>query len=349
VWRPCGSHELLPIFPAGTRRLSPLPQLQLVESICAIDHRRLSCWNARCTLLVLRRISNLVPVRAEVPPIEECGMACEFCSASQADFSTLAKAWAAALCHAAQLRRQGHDVLFRGEGCAYPTTWHGMRRLFDEFQSPHVKMFLIDASERFLEQMSPTLGNAAEMFLQHYGLPTEILDFTSDLEIALFFAAGNSQKEVGHRGAIGVLDVNLASQCGTLFKLAQFALPGGAVLRRPMLQEAWGFRQWQKPHDLKTAYARKTVGMTWFTFEKAAGDHEQFAKLQPILDPRGDACAAIMRCWLRHHASTTWTPSTISSRLVQMIERQLQPSLTESARGESGGNQAATLYPRPQS
>ena len=49
----------------------------------------------------------------------------------------------------------------------------------------------------------------AEMFLQHYGLPTDLIDFSSSLRIAVYFAC---KDKPAHIGRIGVIDRKIADE-----------------------------------------------------------------------------------------------------------------------------------------
>lgn len=104
--------------------------------------------------------------------------------------------------------------LFRGEpfcsGAPYPETRSSLRRLENQDHSlaallhPVVTRLVARLSERTSDTTENALGA-----LQHYGVPTTLIDFTHDVEVALSFAA--PRKACGKKGVIGVLPVRVGN------------------------------------------------------------------------------------------------------------------------------------------
>ncbi|HED36950.1 MAG TPA: FRG domain-containing protein [Ignavibacteria bacterium] len=88
-----------------------------------------------------------------------------------------------------------------------------------------------------------------EGMAQHYGFLTELLDFTSDLDIALFFATNHFDKEkktyypVDDRNRIGVLYIfNYALDFVTNHNNPKYEAIGLQPLLRPGFQKAYSYR-----------------------------------------------------------------------------------------------------------
>jgi FRG domain len=137
----------------------------------------------------------------------------------------------------------------------------------------------------------------AHALLQHYGLPTELIDFTSDLGVAATFA--NDGLRDGE-GCIGILDFSVAiQQFNTIFNLRDLQLAERAVR-----QAAFGVHPlWPKAgsvyeRDLKRPEVCQALGLRWFRFRRNREDLLLFGreKLREVISERNDPIAG----WLRH-------------------------------------------------
>lgn len=94
----------------------------------------------------------------------------------------------------------GGDYLYRGEPECYPQVSSSLYRKFresdtDYFDIETIQREILEEARRFAKQ----LGEDDEILdlLQHYGYPTNLLDFTTDYNIALFFACDGQPQEDG--------------------------------------------------------------------------------------------------------------------------------------------------------
>src|SRR5438067_1366493 len=82
--------------------------------------------------------------------------------------------------------------LFRGEPSLYPTTTSSLHRLIHSEAFPDATTSEIRQIVAYVESLLIKLTNLPSLLIrgycQHYGLPTEFIDFTRDLETAALFA-----------------------------------------------------------------------------------------------------------------------------------------------------------------
>jgi hypothetical protein len=98
---------------------------------------------------------------------------------------------------------------------------------------------IADEIEKIVEWVKASTAHELELeevgahaLLQHYSLPTELVDFTSNLDVAATFA--NDGRRDGE-GCIGVLDLNIAIRQLTIFNLTVLQLA-----ERAIRQDAFG-------------------------------------------------------------------------------------------------------------
>src|SRR5438270_1075314 len=140
-------------------------------------------------------------------------------------------------------------LLFRGEAKPFPKTTPGSRRMIEDTTLDfEERTFLLDAAGEFIdyveENHAGTNPDDVEMFLQHYGLPNDLIDFTSSFEVAAFFACKDWPQE---KGTFAVLLSDEAERRGL------HIYDGRALgLIRPTRQYGWAFRcRLGDPSDLK--------------------------------------------------------------------------------------------------
>ncbi len=106
--------------------------------------------------------------------------------------------------HAAQQSR----MLFRGEVARFPTTVSSRRRLKENLAvSESAKSEILELTSWAESQLADLLKVPhlfARGYCQHYGLPTDFLDFTSSLEVAAVFS-GLQRSTSDELGLLGVL------------------------------------------------------------------------------------------------------------------------------------------------
>lgn len=123
--------------------------------------------------------------------------------------------------------------------------------------------------------------------LEHYSLPTWMINFTRRLEHAFSFAAGGNSEEVWKR--IAVLPVRSFS--GQVMNLTEH---GFAV--RARRQEAFGVVPDARVRDLKSATARRICNISWYEFRVSDSERVHWQnKLSELLRPDNDPTAANVR------------------------------------------------------
>lgn len=161
--------------------------------------------------------------------------------------------------------------LFRGERGDYPSTLSSLDR--------HCRQYgLLSPVYEQLEAVADYAAShtiygwqlhprEAAAFCQHYGLPTQMFDFTASADVAVFFSANRR----GHRtkastGRVGILDVRkaLASACA-VFDLRHFR-----QAKRPQKQHGFGMMRAYFGEDdildLKAPDLMASIGLRWVEF-----------------------------------------------------------------------------------
>src|ERR1044072_3458650 len=216
-------------------------------------------------------------------------------------------------CHAFLTATKANGHLYRGESRPYPSTCPGTRRVLED-QTLHFqeKTFWIDLAGHFEDWFCDYTGqmtlDSAQMFLQHYGIPTDLLDFTSDPEIALFFASLSNAEDVG---LICCMDVQKSKEAAEIFNLTDFTLAPGLQLQRPKKQKGYAFRHRAGlPSDLKAEEAREGLGLSWYGFRKV--QHEQYVERhREILSIDDDKVALYVIAYAADFGLSTWQAADI--------------------------------------
>jgi hypothetical protein len=185
--------------------------------------------------------------------------------------------------------------LYRGENNAeYEKTISSMQRLrTDPSLSVSARKQIeelakwVDAEMQAEAQLTPMYSAG---YCQHYGLPTDLLDFTANPEVAGAFASLGDLHPVG---LFAVIDVAFAASQSILIDLTQH--PFGI---RPRRQQAYGFFH-RRFIDLKTDDCVSELGIRWYSFSRAASDKERFTSLlagkAALLDAHRDPLAGYMQ------------------------------------------------------
>jgi hypothetical protein len=138
----------------------------------------------------------------------------------------------------------------------------------------------------FGEKFSLT-GPQSLGYLQHYGYPTDYIDFSADIFVAASFA---SQMPVGEAGALCIVPTSRLLAHGSLVDLRSHPLA-----KRPRLQSAFAVHASEYP-DLKAPQAIEALNMTWIEFRFTDLDAARFVPDFALLDARSDEVAGLI--WL---------------------------------------------------
>jgi len=191
-----------------------------------------------------------------------------------------------------------HDPawLFRGEPNCYPHTSCGMYRLITRNHAEDGKTAffddviaaMVDFEGIYLEQFEDELGPEAAGFLQHYGVPTDLLDFACSLTVAASFAFDGG-KQMENDGAIAVVERSRLSSFCDLLDLRK------SRCERPRRQHAWAVRH-RAGHatDFKHGPTVEDLGIRWYRFKKTPNDRSICCDLAQLYDTSTDSGAADM-------------------------------------------------------
>jgi hypothetical protein len=160
-------------------------------------------------------------------------------------------------------------------------------------------------------------------FLQHYGMPTEVLDFTSEPLVAAYFASGADIGSVGLVAAVPDSD--------PLHELAEFEdLTHHPMALRPRVQRAFTFYS-EELDDLKSDLSVEKLMVQWFSFVMTSGDTKyrnanallrqeaNFTTSQiDILDAHIDPFAGVIQLLLDSYPkvddwSATWLANSVAA------------------------------------
>ena len=220
---------------------------------------------------------------------------------------------------------EGAGHLFRGESRCYPMTCFGTRRVLDDERlDVEKKMFYLDLAGHFEDWFCNYTGQAnlevGRMFLQHYGIPTDLLDFSSDPEIAVFFASISHLDDVG---LICTMDPQVARRHTKVLSLGDDVLISGLEMERPRKQKAYALlHQSGLPFDLKSEEAREVFGLRWYGFCKSGSD-QYVRKYQHILDADNDKAALFVMAYASDLALNSWQEASVGVSALRHILSQM--------------------------
>src|SRR5215213_1914067 len=117
---------------------------------------------------------------------------------------------------------QAPAFLYRGESYAFTSTTSSMGRIRQNESLPLKTRQLLQAITQKADAELQDFFNLSPMlsagFLQHYGMPTELLDVSSSLDVAAYFA---SEGKVNSKGLICILPVQVIAENSMIIDLTQ--------------------------------------------------------------------------------------------------------------------------------
>lgn len=186
---------------------------------------------------------------------------------------------------------------YRGESRVYPSTTSSMHRVKSSFpkkvQDEIIAVVLhVDSQLQEWLQIDSMLSAG---YLQHYGLPTELLDISSSLDTASFFGSYIDLNNDFQEGCICVLDTDIFNEQSIVIDLTKHEYAS-----RPRLQNAYTF--FHKHYlDLKSQECISELGVHWFYYKTT--DEEKvkyFDSLKYLPDSLDDVTAAfVYMCLLK--------------------------------------------------
>ena len=209
------------------------------------------------------------------------------------------------------LPRDGPPFIFRGECGGFETTVASKSRLetFRSLSEGDIRAWdrlFRTLCERFMLEDYGLNEAQAKALLQHYGLPTELIDFTWRGGHAMVFAAGGDAQS----GRICVMPIG---QNANPPLLADFS--GHPWAHRAQMQDALGVIMPLGYEDLKSPKTRAHFGLTWIEFRISGPDCDFLReKFEGLTSLANDPSAG----FLRHH-------------IMECVEAngKLSPALTE--------------------
>lgn len=191
-----------------------------------------------------------------------------------------------------QARSTKPTFLFRGEAGIYPSTLPSIVRTLRSAESRAVRELLIDIEGDFLAEFEERFGERTLGLLQHYGVPTDYLEFTASPELAAFFASRRPEVEVG---VIGVLYTARALEHCSILDLSRSPLAVRAARQRAFAVRQLGHNLC----DYKDPECCERIGLTWFSFGTRVPWTGEAPDPGRITDSRDDGVAEWMRRRLR--------------------------------------------------
>ena len=168
---------------------------------------------------------------------------------------------------------RNREVLLRGENFPYEKSESSMKRFLTADDAKTMRPFylvspFIDFEDIYAEYHSTEHGLTAEEgagFLQHYGFPTDLFDFSPDFEIARFFAAHGREKD-----PVGIIGVFSWREMDAHFTITDLSRHPFAL--RPKNQRAFAGRPGPGIIDLKSASCDRLFKSRWYRFRKSSDD-----------------------------------------------------------------------------
>jgi hypothetical protein len=193
-------------------------------------------------------------------------------------------------------RREVPRYLFRGECGQYETTMDSARRLQTEVLEGRCHLSNADVVElgkliyklagRLCQKPYSLDRSAALALLQHYRMPTRIIDFTGHLGIAFAFAASGN-------APVGRVAVLPYESCQSVRLLELSAHPWASRAQR---QAAYGVLSTNEMPDLKAPVAGSRLNIRWYQFPIVSSDRDYFKKIyEDLLREEDDPSAGFLR------------------------------------------------------
>jgi hypothetical protein len=183
--------------------------------------------------------------------------------------------------------------LFRGECGDFETTTDSARRLqaaalthgFRLSPADLVKLgkLIICLANRLCQEPYSLDRLGAVALLQHYGLPSRIVDFTGNLGLAFAFAATG-------KSSTGRVAVMPYASCQTVRFLELNANPWAERAQR---QAAYGVVMTDQLADLKSEAARSRLNIKWYEFAITPSDRDYFKEISGTAKR-----AERSKCWI---------------------------------------------------
>lgn len=186
--------------------------------------------------------------------------------------------------------------LYRGECGLFETTESSLTRLersgfLDETERECLRKIREALLWRFRREDYGNTEWNAKGLLQHYGIPTEILDFSSSLEVAAAFAIS----KMSTRGRICIVTKPIGVEAATI------EYTNHPWAERALRQKAFGIRPVQFS-DLKGDDARTRLGALWAEFPIRPEDRESRREFyDSLVDESSDPNAAMVRAEVNHY------------------------------------------------
>jgi len=236
--------------------------------------------------------------------------------------------------------------LFRGESRLYPTTHASLHRLLrDDRLSPEARCVIRDVTcatadmcFRYLaEHAAKVHGDAppayseelAMAYMQHYGLPTNCIDFTASLDVAAAFASDGCDEGFGAIAVVAVKDErspNMAGPSDALDGVPYLAsLSRHPFGERARVQEAYGLFLMIQDEDLKSLPVAKRQDVTWFAFRLAPSDRCSYRGSTHLTDWSNDKGPAIFTKFIDACLLAEGGPGKIPDEAARWIAYRIPP------------------------
>jgi hypothetical protein len=243
--------------------------------------------------------------------------------------------------------------LYRGEGGFWATTTSSLERIRRRQHHVFTKM-PADRQPGFVRKVEEISRRAiaelvdfldidlltAEGTAQHYELPTDFIDFSWSLDVALAFAVGRASTWQGPQSIrFAVLDMTLAARNSVVADLAELAGYG----RRPVIQEAYAVKH-RTLRDFKNPTCVAALGLRWFDVTTTPAEALTHAATTDLMDAHLDQAAGALQLVLDGMAKTDgkW-PDVVAKYLADTVAAA--PFVTKVVESKSGRPAVVELAP----
>ena len=191
------------------------------------------------------------------------------------------------------------QYIFRGENGRYPETTCTISRLlrgrnpFVPSGQEYLRHLLLGLHHCFTEDGYSLDDHSATALLQHYGLPTCMIDFTANPVHAFSFAAAGKCDAA----RVAVLPTRSFDSMAVFDSTAAFVdLRTHPWTKRPQRQQAFAIAMPTSMPDLKSEAARSELNVSWYEFPVRSSDREKFLEHHhELLQINNDPSAAFLR------------------------------------------------------
>ena len=211
------------------------------------------------------------------------------------------------------------NCLLRGESFPWPKTESSMKRFMVADDGVTAKPFLfvspfldfVDLYACYLREKVGATEYLALGFLQHYGFPTDLFDFSPCVDTVHFFSCNGYPQEIGMVCAFSVEEMQ------GHFSIVN--LSRHPFADRPRQQKAYVVKPFEDNCDLKDTHAGSMA--RWYRFRKSCEDLAFAKGRQRLIYPTEAEKSLFLGNDLRKFIKSHWTQNKKHQHLVVVLKK----------------------------